>query len=144
VTIQEGESVPVYIYHIPKNGGSPLGSIAQAIGNQPDQKKHENNGDPWAEIEANYHVGDLMEGTVTAIKRYGAFVELPMGIDGLIHVSELEPGYTRSPWDVVKPGERVSVSIIKIEAETERIGLRLEQILDENSNGSTVRSISTW
>ena len=85
--------------------------------------------EPWRAVEGSYHVGDLLEGTVTTVKRFGAFVQLPLGVEGLIHVSELEPGYTRSPWDVVQPGEKVQVSIIKIEPERQRIGLSLKQVL---------------
>jgi ribosomal protein S1 len=132
VHIKEGETVPVYIYHMPAKGGNPLGSISKAVGNEVDQSNGSGESNPWEIIEAEYQVGDIVEGKVTTIKRFGAFVELPIGVEGLIHVSELEPGYTRSPWDVVEPGERVQVSIIKIEAEKERIGLSLENVLEEN------------
>jgi small subunit ribosomal protein S1 len=129
VDIEVGETVPVYIYHMPERGGNPLGSIAKAIEKMNKPPGSNGQSDPWQDVEDNYHVGDLLEGTVTTIKRFGAFVQLPLGVEGLIHVSELEPGFTRSPWDVVQPGERVQVSVIKIEPERQRIGLSLEQVL---------------
>ena len=130
VDIEVGETVPVYIYHMPERGGDPLGSIAKAIekGNAGSENGSDE-GDLWESVEEKYRVGDLVEGAVTTIKRFGAFVKLPLGVEGLIHVSELEPGFTRSPWDVVQSGDKVRVSIIKIEPERQRIGLSLDAVL---------------
>jgi small subunit ribosomal protein S1 len=87
--------------------------------------------DPWDTIEEEYQVGDLVEGTVKNIKRYGAFVELPVGVDGLIHVSEMQPDYTPSPWDVVSVGEKITVRIIRIEPDRRRIGLSLKGVSEQ-------------
>jgi ribosomal protein S1 len=131
--VREGENVKVRITHAPQNGANPFVSIAQVM--QPEEgqvasdeeKLKEKEG--WAIVEDAYQIGDHVEGTVTHIRKYGAFVKLPIGIEGLVHVSEMEPGFTSSPWDVVSEGDRVQVKVIKIEPERERIGLSLVKVL---------------
>jgi len=129
VRLEIGETVPVYIYYAPQNGGNPLGSVAHALGIpfQSTEKQHRPTS-PWATLEEDYQVGDVVDGTVKNIKRYGAFVELPNGIDGLVHVSEMETGFTGSPWDVVNPGQSVRVRIIRIEPDKKRISLSLKAV----------------
>jgi ribosomal protein S1 len=106
-----------------------LGSISHAIGiPYHPSKPHSKHSGLWAAIEEEYHVGDIVEGTVKNIKKYGAFVELPIGLDGLIHVSEMEVGRNSTPWDVVRPGENVQVRIIRIEPQQKRIGLSLKNV----------------
>jgi small subunit ribosomal protein S1 len=135
--IREGETVKVFVYHVPPQGGNPLVSAARALNLERSSPVQTPDSDPWNTIEAEYQVGDLVEGTIKNIKRYGAFVELPVGVDGLIHVSEMKPGYTSSPWEVVKPGEQVTVRIIRIEPDRKRIGLSLKGVSE--NNGSLVR-----
>ena len=126
--IQEGESIKVYLYHLPQKGGNPLVSMAKALDPGKQSPYQAQDSDPWATIEEEVQVGDLVEGRVKSIKKYGAFVELPIGVDGLIHISEMKPGYTPSPWDVVRPGEQVTVRIIRIEPDRKRIGLSLKGV----------------
>ena len=131
--IKEGESVEVYITHSPKNGGNPLVSISKMLipeeerGGSISETIDENEG--WNIVEDTYQVGEQVQGVVSHIRKYGAFVKLPIGIEGLIHVSEMEPGYTPSPWDVVEEGDKVLVEVIKIEPQRQRIGLSLVEIL---------------
>lgn len=129
--IREGELVKVYVYHLPPEGANPLVSVTKAIDTEDDQTSPGQYEDHWDTFEESYNVGDLVEGVVKSIKKYGAFVELPVGVDGLIHVSEMSTGYTKSPWDVVNPGEHVTVQIISIEPERKRIGLRLMGISED-------------
>jgi small subunit ribosomal protein S1 len=128
VDLKIGKTVSVYIYYAPQNGGNPLGSISHAIGipYHPSKPQSKHSG-LWAAIE-EYHVGDIVEGTVKNIKKYGAFVELPIGLDGLIHVSEMEVGRNGTPWNVVRPGENVRVRIIRIEPQRKRIGLSMKDV----------------
>jgi predicted RNA-binding protein with RPS1 domain len=123
--IEAGESTEVRIDHLPENGGNPLVSLPQSSDSPSEHSAQTQDTDPWHKVEETYQVGDVVEGTVQNIKKYGAFVELPIGVDGLIHVSEMQSGFTPSPWDVVNSGEQVRVRIIKIEPERERIGLSL-------------------
>lgn len=90
---------------------------------------------PWEKIVEKYNISDLVEGTVTNVRDYGAFVELPEGVVGLVHVSEI--GFTGSgnPKELLKPGEPVLVRIIKIEPDKERISLSMQQVTyDEQIN----------
>jgi len=123
--IQVGESTEVRIEHLPDNNGNPLVSIPYSLDLQDQNKAQSQDDDPWQNVDETYQVGDLVEGTVQNIKKYGAFVELPIGVEGLVHVSEMQPGFTPSPWGVVEPGEQITVRIIKIEPNRERIGLSL-------------------
>ena len=84
--------------------------------------------DPWqGDIPARYHIGDSVPGTVTKITNFGVFVELEMGLEGLLHISELADHKVDNPEDVVKVGQRVEVRIIKIDADERKIGLTLIQ-----------------
>lgn len=83
---------------------------------------------PWQTIDEKYTPGDLVEGEVTNVRNFGAFVMLPEGVEGLIHVSELGivgPGY---PQDIVHPGDKVLVRILDIEQERERISLSMSRV----------------
>jgi small subunit ribosomal protein S1 len=86
---------------------------------------------PWEKVENKYQVGDLIEGEVTNVRNFGAFVMLPEGIEGLIHESEMGivgPGY---PQDVVASGDRVQVQILDIDVNRKRMSLRLMKVLHD-------------
>lgn len=83
--------------------------------------------DPWDNVEEKFSVGDKVEGKVTRLADFGAFVEIAPGIEGLVHVSEMS--YTRriaKPSDVVNPGDVVTVSIKDIDLAKRRISLSLK------------------
>jgi small subunit ribosomal protein S1 len=80
--------------------------------------------DPWHEtIPLNYHVGDLLSGYVTKITNFGAFVKLEDDLEGLLHVSELSDGKVASVEDVVHPGMKIEVRVIRVDIEERKIGL---------------------
>jgi small subunit ribosomal protein S1 len=81
---------------------------------------------PWDNITEKYHANQVIEGTVTRAMDFGAFVELEPGIEGLVHVSELANKRTWRVTDVVKPGQKVSVMILNIDPEQQRISLSLK------------------
>ncbi|MFN2235651.1 MAG: S1 RNA-binding domain-containing protein [Anaerolineales bacterium] len=133
INLEVGKTVPVYIYHVPRNGGNPLGSIARAIKTSYSPSQIQNkNSDPWVVIEQKFQVGDVVEGKVKNIKRYGAFIELSTGVVGLVHVSEMDIDSGGSPWNVVSPGEVIKVRILRIEAQKKRIGLSLKDVVSCN------------
>lgn len=70
-----------------------------------------------------YKIGDILEGTVTGIQTYGAFVSLDNQTQGLIHISEIQSGFTKDIQDVVQIGEQVRVQIIDIDEYTQKISL---------------------
>lgn len=133
--IREGKTIEVCIMRLPRNRGNPIVSIAQALGVQDPPSNQSHDEDAWSSIKATYQLGDLVKGTVKTIKKYGAFVELPIGIDGLIHISEMQAGFTTSPWDVVRPGEQITVRIIEIEPDRKRIGLSLKGVAQKQRLG---------
>lgn len=83
---------------------------------------------PWDEFAKNHRPGARVNGTVTRIADFGAFVEIAPGIEGLIHISELSTQRVRRPGDVVKEGQPVEVQIINLDPETRRIALSLKAI----------------
>ena len=83
---------------------------------------------PWDEIERDYEVGQLVEGTVSRVVSFGAFVELPNGIEALLHVSEMGAGPARHIEDVVQPGQRIVAEIINLEPHRQRMGLSIKNL----------------
>ena len=80
--------------------------------------------DPWAEtIPNNYHVGDLLSGYVTKITNFGVFVKLEEDLEGLLHISELSDHKLSSPEEIVKPGMKIEVRVIRVDTEDRKIGL---------------------
>ena len=90
--------------------------------------------DPWQESVAKYKIGDVIEGTVTKLVNFGAFVRVEEGLEGLIHISELSNQRVAHPGDVVKEGETVNLKIISLDSERHRLGLSLKQA-EEHSTG---------
>jgi len=84
--------------------------------------------DPWQTVDEHYSVGEIVEGSVTNVVKFGAFVGIEEGLEGLIHVSELGDGSFMHPRNVVKEGENVRVRIIHIDAAERRLGLSLRQV----------------
>lgn len=80
--------------------------------------------DPWMEmIPKNYHVGDLLSGYATKITNFGVFVKLEEDLEGLLHISELADHKIESPEEVVKPGMKIEVRVIRVDEEERKIGL---------------------
>jgi small subunit ribosomal protein S1 len=84
--------------------------------------------DPWATVEQKYCVGQIIEGAVTNVVNFGAFVCLEDGLEGLIHVSELADGNFLHPRSVVSEGERVRVRIVSIDSVGRRLALSLRRV----------------
>ncbi len=83
--------------------------------------------EPWETIHEKYHVNQLVTGTVTKVTSFGAFAQLEGSIEGLIHISELSDRPIRHPEDVVKEGDVLPLTILRIEAERRRLALSLRQ-----------------
>jgi small subunit ribosomal protein S1 len=90
--------------------------------------------DPWTDVDQKYDVGQVVQGTVTNVVKFGAFVGIEEGLEGLIHVSELGDGNLLHPRNVVEEGEHVRVRIIHIDAAERRLGLSLRQISQHEDN----------
>jgi small subunit ribosomal protein S1 len=83
--------------------------------------------DPWHSTVADFNVGDVIDGTVTKIVNFGAFVRVREGLEGLIHISELSHQRVAHPADVVHEGQRLKLKIISLDQERHRLGLSLKQ-----------------
>ena len=86
--------------------------------------------DPWQESVAKYKIGDVIDGTVTKLVNFGAFVRVEEGLEGLIHISELSNQRVAHPGDVVQEGQQVKLRIISLDSERHRLGLSLKQAED--------------
>jgi small subunit ribosomal protein S1 len=87
--------------------------------------------DPWKDVEAKYPIGAHLEGTVTNLTDYGAFIELQEGVEGLAHVSDMS--WTRKglhPSHFVSLGQKINVKILSIDSEKRRIALGVKQCID--------------
>lgn len=85
-------------------------------------------GDPWHEKVEKFKVGQLVEGTVTRLTKFGAFARLEGDIEGLIHISELSENRINHPKEAVKEGDTLTLRVIRIDADQRRIGLSLRKV----------------
>jgi small subunit ribosomal protein S1 len=83
--------------------------------------------DPWQKVLNEYRVGAVLEGKVTKVVAFGAFVEIVPGVEGLVHISELAEHHVESPGDVVSPGQEVWVRVLEIDEERRRISLSVKR-----------------
>jgi small subunit ribosomal protein S1 len=91
--------------------------------------------DPWRDVLIDYPVGAKVQGTVSRIQPFGAFIELAPGIDGLVHISELGAGRRIShPQEVVSVGERVKATVLSVDMDNHRIGLSLDSRRQADEN----------
>jgi len=81
--------------------------------------------EPWTTVQERYHLGQMVEGTITQLASFGAFARIEDGVEGLIHVSELGDGRLQHPRDAVKEGDVVQARIIRIDPARKRMGLSL-------------------
>src|SRR3990172_4486297 len=84
--------------------------------------------DPWEDQVKAYRVGQLVEGTVTRLVKFGAFARIDDQLEGLIHISELSEDRIEHPKEVINEGDKLALRIIKIEPERRRIGLSLRKV----------------
>ena len=82
--------------------------------------------DPWEEIDTIFKIGDLVEGKVSKITNYGAFVELQNDIDGLVHISQISEDHVEKIKDVLKVGDTVKARVVKIDRDERRVGLSIK------------------
>src|SRR5918996_1845938 len=84
--------------------------------------------DPWQRVLNEYKEGDVLEGKVTKVVAFGAFVEILPGVEGLVHISELADHHVENPSEVVGPGDEVRVKILEIDEERRRISLSIKRV----------------
>lgn len=88
--------------------------------------------DPWQRVVSTYRSGDVLEGTVTKVVSFGAFVEILDGVEGLVHISELADHHVENPGEVVELGAKLNVKILEIDEERRRLSLSIKRVEGQN------------
>ena len=114
--LQVDDEVDVYVLGVDRERGRIALSLKRL---QPD---------PWDSVNERYFLGQLVEGTVTKLTRFGAFARLEDGIEGLIHTSELSKEPIQHPSEVVKEGDVLTLRIVHIDGARRRLGLSLKRV----------------
>jgi small subunit ribosomal protein S1 len=84
--------------------------------------------DPWQRVVDTYNVGDELEGKVTKVVTFGAFVEIMDGVEGLVHISELAAHHVENPREIVNPGDEIRVKVLEIDSERRRLSLSAKRV----------------
>jgi small subunit ribosomal protein S1 len=84
--------------------------------------------DPWTLVDDRYSAGQLVEGRVTRVLDFGAFVELDLGVEGLLHAREMIGTPELSPSDIVHPGDKLPVKVVRIDSRRRRLDLSARQV----------------
>ena len=112
-----GERVEAVVLKVDAAGGRLSLGLKQVLGN------------PWDTLKERYPAGKVIEGKVTRLAKFGAFVEVEEGVDGLIHISEFtNEKRIQTPGEVVKVGQVVRAAIVSAEPETRRLKLSMKQL----------------
>jgi len=114
--VNVGDKVKTYILHL-DDSGKRIGLSLKRL--QPN---------PWALVSEMYHIGQLVEGTVSRVEPFGAFVSLEPGIEALLHVSQISDDKTVDPRRELYEAQRVLTRVISIEADKQRLGLSLKEV----------------
>lgn len=116
--VKSGETVEVVVLQInPTEHRISLG-LKQALG------------DPWADIAQRFQVGSLVEGPVTNLTKFGAFVQLSEGIEGMVHVSDISAEKRiNQPQDVLRVGQAVKAQVLAIDLEKRQMRLGMKQLV---------------
>jgi small subunit ribosomal protein S1 len=111
-----GDEVNVYVMSVTPEEGRIALSLKRAKPN------------PWEHIEERYHIGQVVQGTVTNVVQFGAFVKVEDDLEGLVHVSELAEGSFMHPRNIVHEGEHVTARVIGVDSQHRRLALSLREV----------------
>jgi len=113
-----GDKVDVYILHL-DDQGKRIGLSLKRL--QPN---------PWSLVDDLYHIGQLVEGTISRVEPFGAFVSLDPGIEALLHVSQMTDNSNEEPIRHLYEGQKLLMRVISIESDKQRLGLSLKEVTD--------------
>ncbi|HWR38048.1 MAG TPA: bifunctional 4-hydroxy-3-methylbut-2-enyl diphosphate reductase/30S ribosomal protein S1 [Patescibacteria group bacterium] len=99
--------------------------------------------DPWLDAVDEYNANDLLPGTVTKIAKFGAFVELKKGVEGLVHLSELSDRRVASAEEVVSEGQKVTVKILSVDKQNKKISLSMSQAQQDKERAEFQQFLDT-
>jgi len=98
--------------------------------------------DPWSVVDQKFHTGDVLTATITNMVAFGAFAQIEEGLEGLIHISEMSEIKISHPSEVVQPGDRVQVRVLRIDSANHRLGLSMRLAHEgQASHGAGPRGI---
>jgi len=83
--------------------------------------------DPWVQVPEKYAIGSIVRGRIVNITNFGAFAKLEEGVEGLIHISELDERHVDNPAEIVSIGDELDLKVISLDPEERRIGLSLKE-----------------
>ena len=116
--VKQGETVEVVILQVNAAEHRLSLGLKQALG------------DPWAEVAQRFQVGSAVEGTVTNLTKFGAFVQLSEGIEGMVHVSDISAEKRiNQPQDVLRVGQIVKAQVLAIDLEKRQMRLGMKQLV---------------
>ena len=116
--LKVGDAIEVFVKALDReNGKISLG-----------HKKEEDN--PWTKLETEYPLGTVLEGKVASITKFGAFVKILPGVDGLFHITEISYERVEDPAAVLKVGQDVQVKLIGVDLEAKRVSLSIKQTME--------------
>lgn len=132
--LQVGDKVKVYVLNVDRERERLALSIKQL---EPD---------PWTLVDQTYQEGQLIEATITKLTKYGAFARLhdDYELEGLIHISELSENHINHPSEIVKPSQKVTVRIIRIDPDQRQLGLSLKQVTSDQFVEADLEMLSTF
>jgi small subunit ribosomal protein S1 len=122
--LQGGQEVEVHVLGVNPDEGRVALSLKRLRPN------------PWLDVESRYCSGQVIEGVVTNVVSFGAFVRVEEGVEGLVHISELAEGSFLHPRNVVREGDAVRVKVLNVDSANQRLGLSLRQANDAGYGGS--------
>ncbi|MCY4073701.1 MAG: S1 RNA-binding domain-containing protein [Chloroflexi bacterium] len=111
-----GDKVEVFVLHL-DDEGKRIGLSLKRL--QPN---------PWSLVDDIYHIGQLVEGVISRVESFGAFVSLDPGIEALLHVSQMSHNPEENPLRHLYEGQKLLMRIISIESEKQRLGLSLTEV----------------
>jgi small subunit ribosomal protein S1 len=115
--VKEGETVEAVILSVnPAERRMSLG-LKQALG------------DPWVDVPRRFIVGQAIEGPITSLTKFGAFVQLTEGVEGMVHVSDISEKRINQPADVLRVGQIVQAQILAIDLEKRQMRLGMKQLI---------------
>jgi small subunit ribosomal protein S1 len=119
--LERGQLVDVYVLNVDPTEGRVGLSLKRLLP------------DPWETVEERYHPDQLIEGVITNVVNFGAFMRIEEGLEGLIHVSELAEGSFLHPRNVVQEGDKVVVRVLSLDSQKRRMALSLRRVQPEDA-----------
>ena len=120
--LKQGDRVDAVVLSVKPPTGTEPGRIALGL--------KQTLADPWLEVERKFPVGSQIEGPITKLMNFGAFVQIAAGVDGLVHISEIVADRRiNHPRDAVREGQRVKAVVLAIDPEKRQIKLSMKQLI---------------